>query len=85
MIESVEANNFVMSIGCANVIQGRCDRLVQIVKQDMVDHASRYVPEYAEALENVMERLTEKSKYMCSGCGLIVGVVDSLSSPPSSP
>ncbi len=51
-----------MSTGCGNVIQGRCDRLVQVVNQDMIDHASRYAPEYAEALQNAMERLTEKSK-----------------------
>ena len=54
--------NFAMSIGCANVIQGRYDRLVQVVKQDMVDHTSRYAPEHAQALENVMERMTGKGE-----------------------
>ena len=55
-----------MTIGSTNVIQGRCDRLMQVVKQDMLDNASRYVPEHAEGLENTMGRMKGKSMCKCS-------------------
>lgn len=64
MIEAIEVSNFAMSVGCANVIQGRYDRLVQMVELDMMNHEARYAPEHATALKNVMDKMASKGSIM---------------------
>ena len=58
----MESGDIGMAIGCTNVIQGRCQRLMQVITQDMEDHDTRYSSEHVERLEQTMKRMKQKSE-----------------------
>lgn len=51
-----------MAMSCANLIQGRCQRLMQVVLSDIGDHPTRYSHEHVHQIEQQMKKLREKSK-----------------------
>lgn len=51
-----------MAMSCAKLIQGRCQRLMQVVLSDIGDHPTRYSHEHVHQIEQQMKKLREKSE-----------------------
>jgi catenin alpha len=62
LMEKLESGDITMSVGCANVIKGRCGRLSQVILADISNNPTRYSHEQAYDIEQQLEHLENKSR-----------------------
>ena len=64
LMEAAETQNFIATASCANVIQGRCQRMVQVLFADIGNNPSRYSHEHVHTIEQHTKKLQEQSEHM---------------------
>lgn len=69
-MEKIECGDVPIAIGCANVIQGRCQRLIQVILSDIGNNPTRYSHEHVHEIEQQMSKLEIKSLYNVICCNL---------------
>ena len=64
LMEAAETQNFIATASCANVIQGRCQRMVQVLFADIGNNPSRYSHEHVHTIEQHTKKLQEQSEHV---------------------
>lgn len=60
-MEMAESQNFIGTANSGNVIQGRCQRMVQVLFADIGNNPSRYSHEHVHEIEQHTKKLQEQS------------------------